>query len=695
MIINGKELKNLEKELLEELSQIAQHKKNLELQLEIIRSFKVNSYLPKEGDTISYKLGKVLLETNIWNLYKLPMRLLAIRKYAKYKKFVSLPKTNIKEIKNNITEVDNIVENKNRGNNIDSFTKIDKEKKKGLVSSIPSMLVITSESQLLAYNKAFPSYHLMEDNITQLTSTKSSVLLVDSVWSGIKDHWKYALLSEGMKSIQGEKLKNAIYKLKEKNIPLAFIFRDKIDFYERYKSIIELSDIVLSSNPSVLKRISSDFNNKLIGTIPKTASLSLFNPSDPCAFYEKKNVVYLGEYDKEFNDDNLELLSDFQNLSKDELVLLHHKDAHNSIYDNNPSRWDSIEKNINKIELVKLLKTFKFTLYIANKDETDIPQKIVDSLACGIPVISTKCEFLEENLKDVVLFINKPEDILEINKKYRNRWEYSRLSHRCYRFIANNYSTYRLRVSLEKELVGRDIKQDNYPLVSIIMASMREHYIDRIVKNISRQNYKNKELIIVTQNFSEEGLKELENKLSKVDNLIRFQIVVNNSNATLGERQNQAASHAKGSLLAKFDDDDFYFENYLADMVIPFQFGNYDMVGKAEVFFYLEALDKTVLVRDGRAAYRNMDFVSGATFVIKKSVFDKLGGFINLNQSEDSNLLKRLKESGGKIYSADPFNFVVFRSKNVENHTWKQQAEDFLKSSSYIGNGLSEDITVI
>ena len=104
------------------------------------------------------------------------------------------------------------------------------------------------------------------------------------------------------------------------------------------------------------------------------------------------------------------------------------------------------------------------------------------------------------------------------------------------------------------------------------------------------------QMILMLQDFSDAQRNELLDKLkSKPSNLRRVEVIVNDSqDITLGERFNHAATHAKGEYIAKMDDDDFYFEHYLSDMLIPFTFGDYGMVGKKELFMYLSGSNKLV-----------------------------------------------------------------------------------------------------
>lgn len=703
-----KNLNFIEKNLLEELNKLKKQEEEIELKLNMVKLARSLSDLPNEGNTISYKLGRILLETRVSNFYLLPRKLLSLRTYSKYRKgLINLSGSELLQLEENMkivhNEDSNLSVNKEKeqlrkGANEAKMQVMKKNEKSPRLNEIveeriSSILALTNQSYLSLYEKLYPTYILMENNSVQVNNTKSNLLLIDSVWSSINKNWEYALLSTNINSIQSRNLFDKINKLKEKGVKTLFIYREKEEHYEKFKSIMNEADFIFTTNSYLVDNISKDFQQKKVSLIPHSVIAGLTNPSNPVPFSDKKDICYIGEYSKDFNDDDINIVNNFIN---DKVITPFHREgSHHRSYKN--GGWEVISKNKSFLDVLCLIKEFKFNFYVASHNERDIPQKIIDSLACGVPVISTRNSHLENSiLKDIVRFVDNIQQVEDIVKEYKDRrWEYSRYSHQCYRFAMNNFPSERLKSRLEKEINNRNVVLNENPLVSIIMASMREQYIDRIVTNISRQSYKNKEFIIITQNFSPENVELLRKKLSEIKELRRFQVVENNTSATLGERQNQAASYAKGSLLAKFDDDDFYFENYLSDMVLPFKFGSYDLVGKAETFIFLEALNKTVLIRNEKAHHREMDFVAGPTFVIKKSTFDKLGGFMELNQSEDSNLLKRLKESGGNIYSSDSFNFVQFRSKDVSNHTWQQKAEAFANSSLHIGEGIPTNIVAI
>src|SRR5690606_6997993 len=111
------------------------------------------------------------------------------------------------------------------------------------------------------------------------------------------------------------------------------------------------------------------------------------------------------------------------------------------------------------------------------------------------------------------------------------------------------------------------------------------------------------------------------------------------------------------------------------------------------IFVYLEGSDKTV-IRYANQSHRITDFVAGPTLVMRKNIFDQVGGFNALNRGEDSTLIDKIKALKLPIYASDAFNFIQFRSQNSQNHTWQVNDEVFLKDSN-VFDGLMVDKVII
>ena len=82
-----------------------------------------------------------------------------------------------------------------------------------------------------------------------------------------------------------------------------------------------------------------------------------------------------------------------------------------------------------------------------------------------------------------------------------------------------------------------------------------------------------------------------------------------------------------------------------------------------------------------------MNFVAGATLTSRREIFQQVP-FPDRTNGEDSHLLRKIVRAGCRIYSADRFNYVCLRHKNLGKHTWKIEETKFLESCQYLQQGM-------
>ena len=58
--------------------------------------------------------------------------------------------------------------------------------------------------------------------------------------------------------------------------------------------------------------------------------------------------------------------------------------------------------------------------------------------------------------------------------------------------------------------------------------------------------------------------------------------------------------------------------------------------------------------------------------------------FEDLPRRVDTTFLEKVRLHGGKVYSADRFNFVSVRSASANGHTWPITDEEILTRKSYL-----------
>jgi glycosyltransferase involved in cell wall biosynthesis len=208
-------------------------------------------------------------------------------------------------------------------------------------------------------------------------------------------------------------------------------------------------------------------------------------------------------------------------------------------------------------------------------------------------------------------------------------------------------------------------------LVTIVTPTNKPKEMENIFNNYLRQEWENKELIIVL-NRDDMEIEPWELRAKQYSNISVFHLP---ENITLGECLNFAVSKAKFGIIAKFDDDDYYSPYYITQAMAVFEEQQADIVGKSQLFTYF-------LNRKSLSIRNSINVIGGGTIMFRKRVFEKVQ-FPAKNFDEDSIFLKKAKRQGFKICRTNQYNYVYIR-KDIHDHTWKVSEEQLQKASTEI-----------
>ncbi|AIL32290.1 hypothetical protein IX83_02235 [Basilea psittacipulmonis DSM 24701] len=640
----------------------------------------INQIKKQVENTISFQLGYTLIHStkSFQNFISLPKNLFDIFLLAKKRKN-----------KNNNSTLEKV-----SSNSYNFYPKIDSNFKKNNGFKFISIL---DEISYTSFESEFKLYPLNKKNFEdQIEGSTSLGFFIESCWKGNFGLWEYAFTSPNLQHQNAQNLLKAIDKCKKRDFPIVFWNKEDPMHYEKFLPIASKCNVIFTTDVNKVQDYQRDVPNAKVETLLFAANIHICNPANRFKI-EQKNICFAGSYYGEGHKDRkkqmdalLPSIIKFKGTIYDRMSQLNNK---RYAY---PKKYHKfIHSSVPFKEIVNIYKKFKIFLNVntITDSPTMMSRRVYELLACGTPVISTPSLAIDKQFKGIVQVAKNAKEANKIIKHLlENEWEWRKISHLGYREVMLKH-TYEHRAMQIVNALGKNIQQEK-PLVSIVMASNRPHFISRIVENITRQVYSNIEVIIITQNYDEEHLNELDIKLNNGPRKFSsVHIIRNDSDDTLGARLNQGIVLSKGEYVAKFDDDDFYFPNYLEDALIPFKFGDYGIVGKRETFVYLESTNSTIL-RYKNQCHMDSDFVSGATLILSKIALAKLK-FADLNKGEDSNILEQAKKLNIKIYASDPYNYVQFRSKDVNNHTWRVEDEFFTKKGEFVGNGLAENITVL
>lgn len=214
--------------------------------------------------------------------------------------------------------------------------------------------------------------------------------------------------------------------------------------------------------------------------------------------------------------------------------------------------------------------------------------------------------------------------------------------------------------------------------VSIITVTNRLNHINQVFDNYNRQKIKRKELIVILNNNSM-SLNQWTIASKKFSNVKVFK---KDESVTFSECKNYAITMAKFPYISHFDDDDYYAENFLKDILEVFNKVEADIIGKRSAFVYFSK-SKILAIRFPRYENVYVRFVLDSSMVIKKSVFDKIQ-FPTMKSGADFSFQKKCLKNGFKIFSADRYNYAFIRHKNLDSHSWKITDDRLLKECSII-----------
>lgn len=209
--------------------------------------------------------------------------------------------------------------------------------------------------------------------------------------------------------------------------------------------------------------------------------------------------------------------------------------------------------------------------------------------------------------------------------------------------------------------------------ISIITPTRKKDCIDQLMNNYYRQKYNNKELIIVI-NDDEMNPKMFEEYVKKDKSIQVYQLP---AKLHLAECLNLAITKANYEYIARFDDDDYYGEEYLQEINLNFQTKACDIINKGSFYTYFKG-NKTLLKRGIGKENKYGAEGGGATTCFKKEIFDNIH-YVSIDRC-DSILMKACREKGYTLYSTTPYNFMAVRSMDTSVHTYPRPYEDFLKN---------------
>ena len=221
------------------------------------------------------------------------------------------------------------------------------------------------------------------------------------------------------------------------------------------------------------------------------------------------------------------------------------------------------------------------------------------------------------------------------------------------------------------------------PQVSVLLPTRRPELLGDALEAVRVQNYPRLELVLALHGGgfgTDDEIGALTEPLGCDVRVVRV-----GAAKTLGEVLNAAVAASSGTLLTKFDDDDYYGADHVWDLLLTRQYSGATLVAKAAEYVYLSRLDRTVRVSKMRERFVPHPVVSGGVLMISRQDIDAAGGWRRVPRSVDISLARDVVQVSGDIYWTHGAGYL--RVRHGDEHTWTIDDDFFLGRSDDMRQG--------
>ena len=508
----------------------------------------------------------------------------------------------------------------------------------------------------------------------QMDRARPALLLVESAWVGNNRAW-HRLIADNWR-LSDNPLLDLLEYCRTHRVPSVFWNKEDPPSFETFIDAAKGFDVVLTTDADCIPKYKAACGHDRVYAMPFAAQPKLHNPRRE-ADWPRDRVAFAGSWAS-----RRERTEPLSHLLDAALPFGLH------IFDRNLGRKDlgsrasalsfpdryqpAIKGTLGYSEMLTAYRCYDVLLN--TNSVTDSPtmfsRRVLESLACGTPVVSTESIGMRRILGDHVRVArNSAEASTHLRALFDDEEARARESHLAYRHV-HEIHTYRHRMADIRRWAGLPERDDTAPTVSILMVVRQHAMALRAIEDFEGQSHPNKELLLVLHgsSFDLDVIRERARASTDVH------ILNEDDDTTVGGCLNRGLEAASGEYVATLDEGCIYGEPYIADMMLAANFADAEIVGKGTYYVCTDD-GGTLALRTARPEHQITDFILESTLTARRDVLSR---FPFEEQSEEtiSALVRRASNAGCRIYSADRFNHVVVETGPSGTNSSDQGTDD-------------------
>ncbi|MET1086854.1 MAG: glycosyltransferase [Arthrobacter sp.] len=519
----------------------------------------------------------------------------------------------------------------------------------------------------------------------QLQTEELSFVVVESAWAGNGGTWRGKITGPAGPS---PALQQFIAQCTAAGIPSVFWNKEDPPHYEDFLPAARLFDHVFTTDANMLPKYRQDLGHGRVSVLPFAAQPRIHNPVRPRHGWHTRNIAFAGMYFAHKYEDRRRQMDyllgaavDASAGSKPGFEIFSRQLGKQRQY-----QFPGVLKKhvVGSLSYQQMLTAYKaYKIFLNVNSVTNSPsmcaRRIFEITAAGSSVVSTPSEAIGEFFPggEIPTAASREEATTLLRALTANPDYAERLVHKAQRRIwADHTFSHRARTvaaAARPEMAAPAVR----PQVSVLVSSFRPAQLQHVVSGVGSQVGVDVQLLYLAHGFDVDGA--LFRRLCGEAGVREAVLLAEPKATSLGECLNALVSKADGTLSTKWDDDDLYSPLYLGDQVNALMYSDAEVVGKRAHFMHLGGPAATIL-RNPQLEHRFVSAVAGPTIFAATETFRSLP-FSPVTRGEDSKFLAEVIGAGGKIYSADRFNYCQMRAADNESHTWTITSDELMASS--------------
>ncbi|MER7132470.1 glycosyltransferase family protein [Streptosporangium saharense] len=518
---------------------------------------------------------------------------------------------------------------------------------------------------------------------------RPDILFAESAWHGNQGRWRYQMTGSNAPKPE---LRALIDWCKSEGVPTVFWNKEDPPNFDFFIDTAKLFDHVFTCDGDMVPRYREVLGHDRVDVLQFAAQPRVHNP-----IQERQgrlhDVVFAGMY---FRDKHPERREQMETVLAPVRELGLHIFARNGTVDEKYA-WPAeyVPHIVGELPYDQMLAAYKmYKVFLNVNSVLDSPtmcaRRVFELSACATSVVSGWSRAIEETFGSLIPIAREPvESYNQVLHLINSPELRARQGHLAMREVFDKH-LFTHRVDQILQVLGRPVETRSRS-VSVVLPTNRAAQIEHAISSVAKQTHRPVQLVMVLHGLDIDPVVVADK--ARVAGISDVVVLPADPSLSLGACMNLGIAAAEGSLIAKMDDDNLYGEHYLSDLVRAFDYSDAELVGKGAHYAYFEGSNTTMLRLPG-LEHRYSWLVQGGTFLGKAEMF-KHYGFEDVTRGEDTRLVRRLKEDRVKIYSADRFNFVYWRSGDAAMHTWQADDIKLTRNAQFSFVGHPEDHVMI